>query len=91
MFFFAETNTLKALFFFFLLSQNGFLDVKLLHQNIWCLKRFCGLHIYIKSLFIYLAGSSMLWGLFSSCSEWGLPSSCGLLVAVASLVVEHGL
>ena len=31
--------------------------------------------------------------LFSSCGEWGLTSSCdagGLLIAVASLVVEHG-
>ena len=30
---------------------------------------------------------------FSSCSEWGLlfPLVCGLLVAAASLVAEHGL
>ena len=30
---------------------------------------------------------------FSSCDEWGLlfVAVCGLLIAVASLVVEHGL
>ena len=38
------------------------------------------------------AGSSLLLGLFSSCREWG-PLSVAvhrLLIAVASLVVEHG-
>ena len=31
--------------------------------------------------------------LFSNCGEWGLLfiAACGLLTAVASLVVEHGL
>ena len=39
------------------------------------------------------AGSSLLLGLLSSCSEQGLLSSCGrgLLIVVASLVVKHGL
>ena len=48
--------------------------------------------------FIYLfifgcAGSSLLCGLSSSCSEWGcsLIAAYGLLIVVASLVVEHGL
>ena len=37
------------------------------------------------------AGSSMLWGLFSSCREWGLLSGGGgeLLTAAASPVEEH--
>ena len=33
------------------------------------------------------AGSALLCGLFSSCSEWGLLSSCG---TQASVAVEHG-
>ena len=33
------------------------------------------------------------WGLFSGCGEWGLlfVAVCRLLIAVASLVAEHGL
>ena len=45
-------------------------------------------------LFIYgHARSSLTCGLFSSCGEQGLllVAVCGLLVAVASLVAEHGL
>ena len=44
-------------------------------------------------VFFGCAGASLLHGLFSSCSEWGLlpVAVCGLLNAVASLVVEHGL
>ena len=48
-----------------------------------------------KNLFIFnfsYAGSLMQGRLFSSCGEWGLTSSCdagGLLIAMASLVVEH--
>ena len=46
-------------------------------------------------LFIFIfgcAGSLLLCGLFSSCSEWGLllVAAGGLLIAVASLVVERG-
>ena len=39
------------------------------------------------------AGSSLLSGLFSSCSEQGLlfAEACGLLAAVASPVAERGL
>ena len=51
--------------------------------------------IFKKKLFIYFgcAGSSLLHGHFSSCGEWGLLLAvvCGLLIAVASLVVEHRL
>ena len=39
------------------------------------------------------AGSSLLHGLFSSCSEWGLHFVAiqGLLIVVASLVAAPGL
>ena len=52
--------------------------------------------IYLKIiLFIFIFGcaeSLLLCGLFSSCSEWGLllVTVSGLLIVVASLVVEHG-
>ena len=36
-------------------------------------------------------GSSLLFGLFFSCSKQGLVMLCGLLVAMASFVAEHGL
>ena len=52
---------------------------------------FCKLFIY---LFVFgYAGSSLLHGLGSSCSEPGLLSSCGTQAShcVASLVAEHGL
>ena len=53
------------------------------------------LPFFKKKLFIYFgcAGSSLLHGHFSSCGEWGLLLAvvCGLLIAVASLVVEHRL
>ena len=44
-------------------------------------------------LFIGCAGSVLLCGLFSSCSQRGLLSRVGnrLLIAMASLVTEHGL
>ena len=50
---------------------------------------------YLKNLFIYLffiVLHLLLCRLFSSCGTWGLLSSCsaGVLIAVASLVVEHG-
>ena len=52
----------------------------------------------LKSNFIYAfifgcTGSSLLHGLFYTCSEQGLLSSCGfgLLNAVASLVADHNL
>ena len=57
--------------------------------------------IYTIYLFIYLFIYLYLAALglcccaqaFSSCDEWGLlfVALCGLLVAVASLVAEHGL
>ena len=50
--------------------------------------------IYVIYVFIFdCAVSSLLCGLFSSCSEQRLPfvASCTLLVAVASLAAEHSL
>ena len=61
-------------------------------------KKIFGEHIYLSIyLFIYLCMAAL--GLcccvraFSSCGERGLLfiAVCGLLIAVASLVVEHGL
>ena len=56
------------------------------------------LNDFFKNLFMCLfifgcVGSSLLRGLFSSCGEQGLLFIVvhGLLIAVASLVVEHGL
>ena len=49
---------------------------------------------FFAALFIYwLYWVSLLRGLFSSCSEWGYSPVAvrGLLIAVASLAVEHGL
>ena len=42
---------------------------------------------------VFIAGSSLLSGLFSSCGAWGPLSTalCGLLVAVVSLVMERAL
>ena len=58
-------------------------------------------HIIFTYLFIFgYIKSSLLHGLFSSCGELGsggrrsqptLVATRGLLIAVASLVVEHGL
>ena len=52
---------------------------------------------FFINLFIYLFLAAFglhccMWA-FSSCGEWGLlfVAVCGLLVAVASLVEEHGL
>ena len=45
-----------------------------------------------KKIIFVCAGSSLLCGLFSTCMEQGLLSSHGgLLIAVASLVADHGL
>ena len=55
---------------------------------------FCFLIIYLFSLFIFgYTWSLLLPGLFSSCGEWGdsLVAVHGLLIAMASLVVEHRL
>ena len=41
------------------------------------------IHFIFKFIF-GCAGSSLLWGLISRCGTW-------LLIAVASLVAEHGL
>ena len=45
----------------------------------------------IKNLFGYAGVCCCIWA-FSSCQEKGLLSSvmCGLLIAMASLVAEHG-
>ena len=59
-------------------------------------KRLTG-KLFFFLIFIYLSLAAL--GLrccaraFSSCSEWGLlfVAVCGLLIAVASLVAEHGL
>ena len=51
-------------------------------------------HLLNNYLFIFgCAGSLLLLGLFSSCSERGLLSRavCRLLILAASLAVEHGL
>ena len=47
------------------------------------------LFVYFWLCWLFVA----VCGLFSSCDEWGLRfvAVCGLLIAVASLVVEHGL
>ena len=49
--------------------------------------------LFLYSFIFGCAGSSLLHRLFSSCSEWGLlfVEVCGLLIAVASLVADHGL
>ena len=52
------------------------------------------LPLFIYLLFIFdCIGSSLLRVAFSSCGERGLlfVAVCRLLIAVASLVVEHGL
>ena len=52
---------------------------------------------FFKKIFIHLflgaLGLRCCAGAFSSCGEWGLLFIvvCGLLIAVASLVAEHGL
>ena len=49
--------------------------------------------IYLTYLFLAALGLHCCAWAFSSCGEWGLlfVAVHGLLVAVASLVVEHGL
>ena len=34
------------------------------------------LFIYLKNIYLFLAGSSLLCGLFFGCSKWGLLSGC---------------
>ena len=58
--------------------------------------RFWSVCFALKKIILFIfgcAGSSLLCGLFSTCSERELLSISvrGLLIAVASLVVEHGL
>ena len=61
------------------------------------LRRKCNLLFFKINLFIYLflaaLGLRCCTRAFSSCGERGLllVAVCGLLIAVASLVVEHGL
>ena len=40
---------------------------------------------------LWLAGSSLLHGLFSACGGYSVVAGHGLLTAVASLVAEHRL
>ena len=49
--------------------------------------------IYLFNLFLAALGLHCCAQAFSSCGERGLlfVAVCGLLIAVASLVVEHGL
>ena len=56
------------------------------------------LFFFFNNLFIFLfyfdrAGSSLLCGIFSGCSDWGLffIAMCWLLIEAAFLIVEHGL
>ena len=50
-------------------------------------------HLFKKNLFLAALGLRCCTRAFSSCSERGLlfVAVCGLLIAVASLVAEHGL
>ena len=58
-----------------------------------------GVLLFFIYLFLFIYYLWLCWvfiaahGLFSSCIEWGLLfiAVCGLLVAVVSLVAEHGL
>ena len=49
--------------------------------------------IYFIYLFLAALGLRCCARAFSSCGEWGLlfVAVCGLLIAVSSLVAEHGL
>ena len=49
--------------------------------------------IILLYLFLAALGLRCCVRAFSSCSEWGLlfVAVCGILIAVASLVAEHGL
>ena len=58
--------------------------------------RFWSVCFAFKNIILFIFGSaesSLLCGLFSTCGERELLSIsvCGLLIAAASLVVEHGL
>ena len=54
---------------------------------------FLKINLFIYLFFMAALGLRCCMWIFSSCSEWGLLFIvvCGLLIAVASLVVEHGL
>ena len=54
---------------------------------------FFGIVLYCIYLFMAVLGLCSCARAFSSCGEWGLlfVVVCGLLIVVASLVVEHGL
>ena len=51
------------------------------------------INFFFFSLVLAVLGLCCCARAFSSCGEWGLlfVVVCGLLIAVASLVVEHGL
>ena len=67
------------------IKRTHFTECKLLSVNIF-LNKF--IHLFLAALGLHCC----VWA-FSSCGEWGLLfiSVSGLLIAVASLVAEHGL
>ena len=69
----------------FNLKINIFVVVNLLKNVFFLIYKF----IYFWLCWVFAAAC----GLFSSCGEWGplFVAVCGLLIAVASLVAEHGL
>jgi len=83
------------------LSKDSALGVPSYATAAWPTQMFSNPHnaLELKLLFKFFffifgcAGSSLLHGLFSSCSKGGsfLAAACRLLIVVASLVVEHGL
>ena len=68
------------------------LEIALFHSFLRLSSLSC---IFLKFIFKFLAvlGLDCCTWAFSSCGEWGLLFIAvhGLLIAVASLVVEHGL
>ena len=70
-----------------------YLGVKLLgHMIILCLTFYLFIYLFIYLFLAALDLRCCAWA-FSSCGELGLLfiAVCGLLIAVASLVAEHGL
>ena len=62
-------------------------------KTVLCVKTFFKKIIYLIYLFLAVLGLHCCMRAFSSCGEQGLlfVAVRGLLIAVASLVVEHGL
>ena len=60
----------------------------------WLIEKYQGSHFLKITLFLYwFAGSSLLRGfsLVAGSGDYSLVEVCGLRIAVASLVMEHGL